>query len=497
MEAENLAEQTASEELPGRKKLKVWQIVLICIAPVLLFLCSVGFALWINNTFTLEVLIQGDEEITIEYQQDYEEQGATAKFWGKWFMRKPVDLEVTVSGEVDTETLGTYEITYTAAYRKFTGEAKRTVTVTDSQAPVITLVSNPESFTECGETYEEEGFTATDNYDGDLSAKVKRKEEDGKVIYTVTDSAGNTATQIREIVYRDTIAPQISLTGFPYVTISAGGTYTEPGYSATDNIDGDITANVTVSGWVDVYKPGSYTLTYTATDNGGNSASTSRTVTVLPLKPEEIGAPNGKVIYLTFDDGPGPHTGRLLDVLAKYNVKATFFVVNTGYIGEIARQAREGHTVAIHTATHRFQDLYQSEEAFFWDLTTMQGIIEEYTGQKPMLLRFPGGSSNTISRQYNAGIMSRLTTMVREYGYQYFDWNVDSGDAGGASSSQQVFQNVINGVSKHESSVVLQHDIKGFSVDAVEKIIVWGLLNGYTFLPLDASSPGCHHGVLN
>ena len=74
---------------------------------------------------------------------------------------------------------------------------------------------------------------------------------------------------------------------------------------------------------------------------------------------------------------------------------------------------------------------------------------------------------------------------------------ISSNDAGGSSSADEVFRNVVNGIGCKNTSVVLQHDIKGFSVDAVEKIIVWGIANGYTFLPLDASSPTCHHGVNN
>lgn len=93
--------------------------------------------------------------------------------------------------------------------------------------------------------------------------------------------------------------------------------------------------------------------------------------------------------------------------------------------------------------------------------------------------------------------MSRLTKSVRDMGYQYFDWNVDSNDAGGAKSSDEVVDNVINGIKKHKTSIVLQHDTKSFSIDAVERIIQWGLNNGYIFLPLDETSPGMHHGVNN
>ena len=114
-----------------------------------------------------------------------------------------------------------------------------------------------------------------------------------------------------------------------------------------------------------------------------------------------------------------------------------------------------------------------------------------------MLTRFPGGSSNTISRDYNKGIMSRLTKTLTEMGYTYFDWNVDSDDAGRARSAEEVFENITKGALYYKNSVVLQHDTKGYSIDAIERLIVWGLVNGYTFQPLTAESPTCHHPVLN
>jgi peptidoglycan/xylan/chitin deacetylase (PgdA/CDA1 family) len=127
----------------------------------------------------------------------------------------------------------------------------------------------------------------------------------------------------------------------------------------------------------------------------------------------------------------------------------------------------------------------------------MSDIITEQTGKRPKLLRFPGGSSNTISKKYCSRIMSVLTKAVSDQGYKYFDWNVSSGDAGGTTSTSEVYNNVISGIQSHDISVVLQHDIKLFSVNAVEDIIVWGLANGYTFLPLTESSPAIHHGVNN
>ena len=203
-----------------------------------------------------------------------------------------------------------------------------------------------------------------------------------------------------------------------------------------------------------------------------------------------------KVIYLTFDDGPGPDTEKLLNILDRYGVKATFFVVDTPYVELLGEIARRGHAIGIHSASHDFRQVYASEEAFFADLTAMGNIIRQQAGVQTDLLRFPGGSSNTVSR-FNPGIMTRLTKAAEEMGYVYFDWNVDSNDAGGAQTAWEVYDNVISGCKWLDEAVVLQHDTKPFSVDAVEWIIRWGRANGYRFAALDENSPMAHHDVQN
>ena len=126
----------------------------------------------------------------------------------------------------------------------------------------------------------------------------------------------------------------------------------------------------------------------------------------------------------------------------------------------------------------------------------MEEIIRQQTGEYTRLFRFPGGSSNTVSN-FNPGIMSRLTRAMNDMGYQYFDWNVTSGDAGGTTKTDQVIQNIKDGCRQHRISVVLQHDIKDYSVAAVESILNWGRENGYSFKALQLDSPGTHHGVNN
>ena len=219
--------------------------------------------------------------------------------------------------------------------------------------------------------------------------------------------------------------------------------------------------------------------------------------TTEPPTEEPTIPPVGGVIYLTFDDGPGAQTPRLLEILAKYDAKATFFVVNTPFASTITQIAEGGHALAMHTATHDFAKVYASEKGYFADLEKIESVIEEYAGYRPRILRFPGGGSNTVSRKYCAGIMTTLTQRVQEKGYLYYDWNVDSDDAGSARTAEEVYRNVINGCTTRTSSIVLMHDIKPYTIDAIEDILIWGLANGYTFEAITEETPQVHHRVNN
>jgi len=476
-------------------------------AVVLLFAAAVTLSL-VNN-WQVEFRDLPGETLTVECGSDYTLPDVTAELRGNVFCTGGRELEVGRSGEVDVSRAGEYAVEWSVSY--FGGSQTRVclVSVVDTTPPEITLVPEEREYILPDAEYDDPGYAATDLADGDLTASVTRVIEGRIATYTVTDSAGNTATATREIPFNDPIPPEITLKGEKSYDFKVGeGSFEEPGYTASDNLDGDLTDKVEVKGAVDNATPGVYTLRYVVRDSYGNERTVKRTVTVRNADGTVPGADagddespevdgSGKVIYLTFDDGPSKYTEKLLDVLKKYNVKATFFVVKTGRTDLIAREAAEGHTVAIHSLTHEYGKIYASEEAYFADLDAMNEIIKEKTGSYSKLLRFPGGSSNSVSRNYCKGIMTRLTQAVEEKGYKYFDWNVSSGDAGGTTSTEQVYKNVINGVKNRKYSVVLQHDIKGFSVNAVEKIIVWGLEHGFTFLPLTEDSPGAHFSKLN
>lgn len=287
---------------------------------------------------------------------------------------------------------------------------------------------------------------------------------------------------------RDTQAPEVVLNGAEVKAVKIKTEYVDEGAVAEDDCDGSL--EVIREGEVDTTTVGLYEVKYRAEDGAGNVGEKVRTVRV--VNP----ADGQRVVYLTFDDGPSEHTARLLDVLKKYEVKATFFVTGYGEDEMIRREFEEGHTVALHTNTHNYAYLYSSEAAYFEDLYAVRDRVQRITGVAPNLIRFPGGSSNTISANYSAGIMSRLVPEVTRRGFAYADWNVSSGDAGGASTADEVFVNVASRWGEGQY-VVLQHDTKGFSVDAVERIVQFGLSNGYTFMAMTPDSYLAHHGVNN
>lgn len=418
---------------------------------------------------------------------------------GGMLVRDKIEIAYETIGAVDRNHVGAYEITVKAKHMLSENQETFVVNVYDDTAPEIILTKVPGSFTFPNEEYEEQGFIAVDNYDGDITSKVVRVVEGTLVTYDVEDSSGNKAHAERTIIFDDPIDPELTLLGEAEVTLEQYSAYTDAGATAFDNVDGDITELIQVTSNVDVNTIGSYEVLYEVEDAYGNTASVTRKVNIIPRAhiPNSELEEKGKIVYLTFDDGPGAYTDKLLDVLDKYNVKVTFFVVNTGKRDTIKKEFDRGHTVAVHSYTHDYR-IYKSEETYFEDFSKMQDLIYDITGEKTNIVRFPGGGSNTVSRKYCEGIMSTLAADMKERGLVYFDWNVSSGDAEAKPiSTEQVIRNVTNGIRNHNISVVLQHDIKGFSVDAVESIIVWGLENGYTFLPLDETSFTAHHPIAN
>ncbi len=298
--------------------------------------------------------------------------------------------------------------------------------------------------------------------------------------------------KVRKVNVIDNISPEITLKGSDNIKLYESSDYEEPGFIAFDNYDGDITKNVIVQN--DIKEEiGDYKITYIVEDSSGNKTMVTRNVKILDKK-KNIGT-----IYLTFDDGPSNNTSKILDILKQEDIKATFFLVNfnSSYNTVVKRIYDEGHSIGIHSYTHNYKLIYSSVSAYFDDLNKMNDKIKTITGSDTKLLRFPGGSSNTIS-SFNKGIMTTLVKEVTNAGYHYFDWNVDSSDAWSARNSNDVYNNVINNLKKG-TNIVLMHDLSSNekTVNVLEKIIKDAKEKGYIFANITMNTKEIHHGINN
>ncbi|MCR5053581.1 MAG: polysaccharide deacetylase [Lachnospiraceae bacterium] len=178
-------------------------------------------------------------------------------------------------------------------------------------------------------------------------------------------------------------------------------------------------------------------------------------------------------VYLTFDDGPSDNTDAILEILNEYNVKATFFVVGKEDQESRDRMKRivdEGHTIGMHSYAHKYSEIYSSLENFSTDVEKMQNLIEDATGVRCMIYRFPGSSSNMISNTD----MTDYIRYLNEQGIAYYDWNVSSGDSTSqVYTADELVENVMNDVVKYKTSVVLLHDSEGkeTTVEALSSLI--------------------------
>lgn len=201
-----------------------------------------------------------------------------------------------------------------------------------------------------------------------------------------------------------------------------------------------------------------------------------------------------KRVYLTFDDGPSANTDRILDILNQYGVKATFFVVGKDkYQEQYKRIVADGHTLGMHSYSHKYSEIYASLDAYRQDLTKLHDFLYELTGEDCNIVRFPGGSSNTISKVD----MWDLIDYLDAEGMVYFDWNVASGDAaGGRKSAGQIAKNVLDNIDKYSNSVILFHDAAGkdSTVDALSAIIEEILASDNTvILPISEDTVKVQH----
>lgn len=196
-----------------------------------------------------------------------------------------------------------------------------------------------------------------------------------------------------------------------------------------------------------------------------------------------------KKVYLTFYDGPGSQTGKILDILKKNHVKATFFVTGKEDASSkkiYQRIVKEGHTLAMHSYSHIQDVIYDSKEAFEKDLKQINRCLYEATGVHTKFYRFPGGSST----QNTSLPIQNFIDVLKKNHYLYLDWNVISPDINNANATkEQVVTGVMQGVDAYDTAVVLMYDVadKPMTVKALPSIIKQIKAKNYELLPVDES----------
>lgn len=215
-----------------------------------------------------------------------------------------------------------------------------------------------------------------------------------------------------------------------------------------------------------------------------------------PVAEESSGQEEIHKVYLTFDDGPSIYTNDILDILDSYNVKATFFVVGkegTNAEEVLQRIVDEGHTLGMHSYSHKYKELYESMDSFTQDFARIRDYIYQATGEESVCYRFPGGSSNTVSEIDMHDFIDYLDSQ----GVEYYDWNVSSGDGGSMKlSTDTLLENCTKDIDTRDTSIILLHDSaeKPTTVEALPDIIENILARPDTvILPITENTRPIHH----
>ena len=454
-------------------------------------ICIIVGVLWLIYG-KIEVKLIGDEKILATYNEEYHDPGFIITKNDKEMDKD--SYEVITNNDIDITKLGEYHLSYDIKYRLRSFHLDRIVKVVDDVKPEIKVESESITRDYCSKKDKDKlEYTIIDNYDGDITDKATVEEIDNNYVINVSDTNGNKNTLSVPIVLTEKPKDVFKLNGNSTVYVVKNNKYSDSGVTYTDGCGNKMNDSVTTTGSVDTSKNGEYVITYSS----GSNKLTRKVVVYTPSDTSDKGSNKDKVIYLTFDDGPGVYTEKVLNTLAKYNVKATFFVTHQfgNYVPLIKKEYEAGHSVAVHSYTHNW-NVYKSVDAYVDDFNKMNNDILKYTGSYSKIFRFPGGSSNTISRNYSKGVVKAIASKMLNDGYQYFDWDVDSGDAAGASRNK-IYNNVVNGAARCSKCVVLMHDIKPNTVNELDNILNTLTSKGYKFGTLSVNSPTVHHAIAN
>lgn len=402
--------------------------------------------------------------------------------------------EVKISGNVNMEALGQYQVIYTIKDKQET----LMVNVVDKLNPEFDLY---EKTIVLGEEIEAKELVYNIKDDSKVNIFYAKEYDfsssgDYPVKVVVEDDYGNKTIKetVIHVEEKDTIPPVMK--GLNPLIVEQGTAIDYySGVSVTDNQDPNPTFTIDFNDLKENV-PGSYEIYYMTIDRQGNSAIYTRTVTV-----KKISETQQKVVYLTIDDGPSYNTPEILEILNRYNAKATFFVTGEcpEYYSYIKIAHDLGHTIGMHTYCHNYSTIYSSDQAYIEDLNAISDVVEQQIGYRPNIFRFPGGSSNTVSRHYNLGIISRLVDYANRNGWIYYDWNADIGDGNSGMESQDLIDRAVESGKGINRIVMLMHDGRGSqeSVKALPTIIEYYQSLGYEFKAIDENAPTAHHKIAN
>lgn len=455
-------------------------IILLLVIIVIVVIVSV-----IYNIFP-RLQLNGPKNMVLSYRDIYVEPGVIVKNVTGNYMSK-----IKTSSNVDTKSIGSYYVDYSLKISGRTLHVRRNVKIIDDIAPVIKL--NGEQIIELSinDTYEEPGVVANDEYDGDLTDRVRvngtvdtSKYGEYVLTYEVEDNSHNVTKVNRIIKIVDEEKPTFDCDG--NYSVFRVGESNPIGCQAIDNFDGDITDKVKITGDYNMNKPGMYKVIYTVSDNALNKTSIEHNIVV--YKKRQVNR-----AYLTFDDGPSVLTKDILKILNDYGIKATFFVAVQGnadnykYLKDIVN---DGHELGLH-GYHHTDILYRDKETFVKNFLEFKSLIKSKVGLEVNMYRFPGGSR---SRYLNDNVFKEIKAYFKESDITYYDWNVDSTDSSSLDiTSDEIVENTIKQIIKCDSDevTILFHDTdtKSATISALPQIINILKQMNYEFDVISNSEP--------
>ena len=459
---------------------------LIIILVLLLGILGVGYF------YTSLPFLDLEKNVEVEINSEIDPYSYITKY------RKCDKEDVTIDdSKINLNELGEYIISYSVKDKIY----EVNLEVVDTTAPVVE-VKDKQIFE--GDSIEVKDLISKIEDATETEVSFKKdynfsKAGEYEAIIVVKDTSDNTTEkEVKIDVVKDTEKPVLKGVSDKTVYLDTKVDFLS-GISASDNRDKDLDIEVDSSD-VDMSKTGTYTVKYSVKDKAGNANEYSAKFTVIEKKKVVNVEPTGdKVVYLTFDDGPSDNTAKVLKILDKYNAKATFFVTGTNqkYNYLIKEAYNAGHTIGLHTYSHSYS-IYKSVDTYFKDLEKVNKMVKNLIGVESKYIRFPGGSSNTVSRKYCKGIMSTLVTEVQNRGYQYYDWNVSSGDASGNNiATSKIIKESTSSSAKNINLLMHDTSAKDTTVEALPKIIEYYQSKGYVFKAIDDYSYTPHHGVNN